>query len=162
MSRSLTSWGTARCHPFRIDLLLILTFRLTFSGARSPGRRWRVLANRRAHLPAFFFSGFSQGFVDDRVNGLHVHPIENSRWGHPIIFLSSFNFATRVHRALSAFEKTISRTASLSLDSNPAPNRYRYPAYFFQSPIIPYPGCRSSVREAPNIVPHEVHWPPRC
>ena len=24
MSRSLTSWGTARCHPFRIDLLLIL------------------------------------------------------------------------------------------------------------------------------------------
>ncbi len=32
----------------------------------------------------------------------------------------------------------------------------------FQSPSIPYPGCRSSVREAPHIVPHEVHWPPRC
>ena len=27
---------------------------------------------------------------------------------------------------------------------------------FFQSPSIPYPGCSSSVREAPNIVPHEV------
>jgi hypothetical protein len=78
--------------------------------------------------------------------------------GHPIIFLSSLNFLTRIHRALSALlrkrflERRVShliRTLHLIVTD--------IRRTFLQSPIIPYPGCRSSVREAPNIVPLEVH-----
>lgn len=73
--------------------------------------------------------------------------------GHPIIFLSSFNFLTRIHRALSAFEKTISRTASLSLDSNPAPNRYRYPAYFFSVAHHPLSRLQKFSERGPEYCP---------
>ena len=73
--------------------------------------------------------------------------------GHPIIFLSSFNFVTRVHRALSAFEKTISRTASLSLDSNPAPNRYRYPAYLFSVAHHPLSRLQKFSERGPEYCP---------
>ena len=47
------------------------------------------------------------------------------------MFLSSDNFATRTHPAFAAFEKLILETASLPLQSNSAPKRYKYPAYVF-------------------------------
>ena len=51
--------------------------------------------------------------------------------GHPIVFLSSGNFVTRIHRAFcQPFGKTlVIEPASLPLCSNSAPKRYKYPAY---------------------------------
>jgi len=73
--------------------------------------------------------------------------------GHPIIPQSSLNFETRIHRAFLAIVKSIERTASLSLDSNPAPNRYSYPAYFFSVAQHPLSRLQQFSERSPEDCP---------
>ena len=86
---------------------------------------------------------------------------DTGRWasdtGHPIIFVSSSNFLTPIHRASSALEKNDflnRRVSHFDRTLHLIVTNIRHT--IFQLPIIPYPGCSRSVREAPNIVPYEV------
>jgi hypothetical protein len=85
---------------------------------------------------------------------------DGAQQGHPIIFLSSSILKKVIRRLLQPEKDYLSTasTASLPLQSNPAPKRYSYPAYLFSVAQHPLSRLQSFSERGPvKLSLYEVH-----